>query len=112
MNVIILAMRIRKHEITDQEINLIANISDAFAHPARIKIFRFIMTKNKERIPVFNKTVVDNFGYAQATISQHLSKLKIAKLLKVEDENGRLSYYANIGILSKYLKAVKNFDIK
>lgn len=104
-------MRIRKHEITDQEINLIANISDAFAHPLRIKIFRFIMAMNRERTPVFNKTVVDEFGYAQATISQHLSKLKIAKLVQVVDDKGRSSYFANIGILSKYLKAVKNFDL-
>ena len=38
-------MRLRKEPDTmqEQEVLLIAEVSDAFAHPARIKMFRYIM---------------------------------------------------------------------
>ena len=38
-------MRIRKQgdELEEKEIQLMAKVSDALAHPVRIKIFRFIM---------------------------------------------------------------------
>ena len=43
-------MRLRKEldEMQERDILLIAKISDALAHPARIKIFRYIMTSNKK----------------------------------------------------------------
>mgnify|MGYP006888366623 CR=1 FL=1 len=42
-------MRLRKEidEMQEKDILLIAKISDALAHPARIKIFRYIMQENK-----------------------------------------------------------------
>ncbi len=56
-------MRLRKETDTlqEKEILLIAQISDALAHPARIKIFRYIMACNKKREPVCNKDLVENF---------------------------------------------------
>ena len=44
-------MRLRKEldEMQEKDILLIARISDALAHPARIKIFRYIMAQNKKR---------------------------------------------------------------
>ena len=41
-------MRLRKEidEMQEKDILLIAKISDALAHPARIKIFRYIMQQN------------------------------------------------------------------
>ena len=70
-------MRLRKEldEMQEKDILLIARISDALAHPARIKIFRYIMAQNKKRERVCNKDLVEHFDYAQATISQHLKKL-------------------------------------
>ena len=72
-------MRLRKesHELEEDDILLIASVSDALAHPARIKIYRFIMKANKERRKVCNKDVVEAFNYSQATISQHIKKRKI-----------------------------------
>ena len=78
-------MRLRKEidEMQEKDILLIAKISDALAHPARIKIFRYIMQENKNLSKVCNKDLVAYFDYSQATISQHVKKLKDAGLLEV-----------------------------
>ena len=77
-------MRLRKQpdEMQEKEILLMARISDALAHPARIKIFRYIMQQNKKFKKVCNKDLVEHFDYAQATISQHVKKVADAGLLE------------------------------
>lgn len=105
-------MRLRKEsdELLEEEIILIARVSDALAHPARIKIFRFIMQCNKNRTSVCNKDIVDAFDYSQATISQHIKKLVDADLVQVKKHDKFSMYYANIGNLAKYLDATKKFE--
>ena len=105
-------MRLRKesNELQEDEVLLIAQVSDALAHPARIKIYRFIMKCNKERIPVCNKDVVTEFDYSQATISQHIKKLIDAELIQMQKNEKFSMYYANFGILMKYLDATKKFE--
>jgi ArsR family transcriptional regulator len=94
----------------EEEILLIARVSDALAHPARIKIYRYIMQSNRNRTPVCNKDVVAAFDYSQATISQHIKKLVEAELVQVKKDDKYSMYYANIGILGKYLNATKKFE--
>ena len=67
-------MRIRKETADFEEsgIELIANVSDALAHPVRLRLFRYIMQSNRSMEKVCNKDLVSEFGYAQATISQHM----------------------------------------
>ena len=108
-------MRIRKDtrdtdSMNEEEVMLMANCSDALAHPARIYIFRYIMKRNAERDKICNKDLVANFDYAQATISQHVSKLVRAGLVDVNKEDKYSYYYANIGRLMQYLDAVKKFE--
>lgn len=105
-------MRLRKEsdEMQEEEILLVAHVSDALAHPARIKIYRFIMQSNRNRTPVCNKDVVAAFDYSQATISQHIKKLVNAGLVQVKKSDKFSMYYANIGILGKYLDATKKFE--
>jgi len=105
-------MRLRKEadDLLEEEILLIARVSDALAHPARIKIFRFILKHNKERLSVCNKDVVSAFDYSQATISQHLKKLSGSGLIQVKKNDKYSMYYANLGILVKYLDATKKFE--
>jgi len=105
-------MRLRKEtdDLQEEEVLLIARVSDALAHPARIKIYRFIMKRNKERVPVCNKDVVAAFDYSQATISQHLKKLTDSELVSVRKNDKYSMYYANFGILVKYLNATKKFE--
>ncbi|MCQ2545548.1 MAG: helix-turn-helix domain-containing protein [Clostridia bacterium] len=104
-------MRIRKDidELREQDILLIAKISDALAHPARIKIFRYVMHQNRERKPVCNKDLVKEFGYAQATISQHVSKLVQAELLQVQKKDRFSYYFVHLGTLQNYLDATRKF---
>ncbi|MCI2061504.1 MAG: helix-turn-helix domain-containing protein [Eubacteriaceae bacterium] len=106
-------MRIRKDtdDMNEQEVMLMAKCSDALAHPARIYIFRFIMKCNTERTKVCNKDIVEAFDYAQATISQHINKLSSAGLVDVKKEDKYSYYYANIGMLIKYLDITRKFEL-
>lgn len=105
-------MRLRKEndDLQDEDILLIANVSDALAHPARVKIFRFIMHRNIERIPVCNKDVVAEFDYSQATISQHIKRLVKSDLVQVYKKDRFSYYFANVGLLGKYFKAINKLD--
>ena len=105
-------MRLRKQTDTmnDEEILFTAQISDALAHPARLRIFRYIYLKNRDREKVCNKDLVEAFDYAQATISQHVAALKRAGLIEVRKEERFSCYYVNIGVLGRYLAAVKKFE--
>lgn len=111
------SMRLRKEtEMTDgnmpeEEILLIANVSDALAHPARVKIFRYIMQSNKAMVTVCNKDLVEYFDYAQATISQHVKKLVTSGLVEVKKKDKFSYYYANLGMLSRYLNATRKFSV-
>ena len=105
-------MRLRKENesMNDEEILLVAQVSDALAHPVRIKLYQYIMECNKDRIPVCNGDLVKAFDYAQATISQHTKKLVQAGLVEVQKKDKFSMYYANIGMLMKYLNATKKFS--
>ena len=105
-------MRLRKEsdEMQEDEVLLIAQASDALAHPARIKILRFIMRCNRDRIPVCNKDVVAAFDYSQATISQHIKKLIDADLVQMKKSDKFSMYYVHLGFLEKYVSAVKKFE--
>jgi ArsR family transcriptional regulator len=104
-------MRIRKDsdDMQEEDILLIAKVSDALAHPARIRIFRYIMNCNSERRSVCNKDIVNSFDYSQATISQHIQKLVLADLVQVKRQNAFSLYFANIGVLKKYADATQKF---
>ena len=104
-------MRIRKEvsDIPDEEIMLMAQCSDALAHPARIKIFRYIMDCNKTLTNVCNKDIVAHFDYAQATISQHLKKLVNSGLVETKRVDRSTYYFVNHGQLMKYLNVTKHF---
>lgn len=105
-------MRIRKETdiLNSEEIDLIAQCSDALAHPARVEIFRFIYKANLARQTVCNKDVVEAFDYAQATVSQHLSRLVGSGLLETQKQGTRACYYVSLGVLQKYLNAVKKLN--
>ena len=104
-------MRLRKESdtIQDEEVLLIAKVSDALAHPARINIYRFIMQCNRQRENVCNKDVVAAFHYSQATVSQHIKKLVDSSLIEVKKVDKYSYYYANMGALARYLAATKKF---
>ncbi len=106
-------MRIRKYKdaIGEEELELIASVSDALAHPVRLQLFRHIMHCNRNRETVCTGDLVEAFDYAQATISQHMKKLVSSGLIQVKKENRFSYYYANLGALTKYIDAARRFSI-
>ena len=105
-------MRIRReNDMADADIEFIANVSDAFAHPVRLQLFRYIMQVNKEFKSICNKDLVAKFGYAQATISQHMKKLIDAGLIETKKIDKFTYYYASLGVLMKYVKLTKQFSV-
>lgn len=106
-------MRIRKRitEVPSDDMELITLVSDALAHPVRLQLFRFIMQKNKAMELVCTTDLVNNFDYAQATISQHMNTLTLSGLVETRNKEKHTYYFANIGVLSQYIEATKNFAL-
>ena len=106
-------MRIRKDnkELLENEIMLIWDVSDALAHTLRVKILKYIMTQNRSMTPVCTKDLVEEFGYAQATISQHMKKLVLAGLVESKHKEKFNYYYVNLGLLARYVDAAKKFRV-
>lgn len=94
----------------DEDIVAAAKVSDALAHPARIRILRYILTENLARRNVTNKDLVFVFDYAQATISQHLTKLLIGGLIDVRKKGTSSCYFARIGRLTSYTELLKKIE--
>ncbi len=106
-------MRIRKDnkELMENEILLIADVSDALAHPLRVKILKYIMSQNRAMKTVCTKDLVEEFGYAQATISQHMKKLVLSGLVESKHKEKFNYYYVNLGLLARYVNAAKKFSV-
>ena len=104
-------MRIRRSNdlLKDDDILLISKISDAFSHPLRLKILQYIMTQNAGLKPVCNKDIVEEFNYAQSTISQHMSILVRSGLLQVERKNKFSYYFVHTGNYNNYVNAMTRF---
>jgi ArsR family transcriptional regulator len=103
-------MRIRKPDpLTEnnESYTRIAAVSDALAHPVRIEIYRMILASNRERVPVRNKDLVEKFPHSQATISQHMQKLLHAGLVTAKQDGTSSYYYANIGVIEKYTRELR-----
>ena len=107
-------MRLRKETdgMLEEEVLLIARVSDALAHPARSNMFRYIMQANRGMVAVCNKDIVNHFDYAQATVSQHMKKLVDSGLVEIKKKEKFSYYYANLGMLMQYLNATKKFSVQ
>ena len=109
-------MRIRRDKGVSEELatfnaELIATVSDALAHPVRLALFRYIMHCNKSMELVCTKDLVEVFDYAQATIFQHMKKLVKSGLVETHKVDKFSYYYANLGILMRYIDATKKFSV-
>ena len=96
-------MRLRKKNKVEARSVELAKMADAFAHPLRVDIFRYILRCNRERLLVRNKDLVNAFGYSQATVSQHINMLKDGGFLTTRSQATSTCYYANIGVVGKFI---------
>jgi DNA-binding transcriptional ArsR family regulator len=84
----------------------LARMADAFAHPARVEIFRHILSSNRQRQLVRNKDLVEALPYSQATVSQHVSKLVTGGFLTARPQGTSVCYYANVGCVTKFMDGI------
>lgn len=83
--------------------NKIAGYAKALAHPARVAILRFLLSKQS----CICGDIVDELPLSQSTVSQHLKELKEAGLIKGEIEGRNVCYCINEkewAIAAKYLQ--------
>ncbi|TYB33434.1 MAG: helix-turn-helix transcriptional regulator [Flexistipes sinusarabici] len=78
---------IKEEKFSGDEIQL-ATIAKALAHPARIQIIKFLAESGE----CMCGRIVDVLPLSQATVSQHLSTLKNAGLIKGNIEGQRVCY--------------------
>jgi ArsR family transcriptional regulator, arsenate/arsenite/antimonite-responsive transcriptional repressor len=69
----------------------LARLARALAHPARVKIVRFLL----EREECMAGAISDELPLAQSTVSQHLKVLREAGLIHGEVDGVRICYCAN-----------------
>lgn len=81
-------MGLTKTELYTARQNRLAALAKSLAHPARIAILDELMRRNA----CVNTDLVAEIGLAQATISQHLSELKAAGLIRGTIDGTRMNY--------------------
>jgi DNA-binding transcriptional ArsR family regulator len=74
-----------------------ATLLKALAHPARIAIVSYLL---KHKACICND-LVNELPLAQATISQHLKELKLARIIKGEIEGPSMCYCLDMDTLKK-----------
>ncbi len=70
------------------EADQIAQIARALAHPARVRIIAFLLSKPG----CIGGDIVDEVGLAQSTVSQHLRILKDAGIVQGDIDYPRICY--------------------
>ncbi len=73
-------------------------LAKALGHPARVRILRLLAEKNA----CVCGDIVDEVGLAQSTVSQHLTVLKDAGLIRGEVDGPRVCYCLAPDILRRF----------
>ena len=95
-------MGLTKTEDFTKTQNELAVITKALGHPARIAILQFLI-KSKS---CFCGDIVDELPLSQSTVSQHLSELKKAGLIKGDIEGPSVCYCIDEKAWNRAKKAV------
>lgn len=94
----------KKMKYSDDEI-ILADISKALSHPARIKILK-ILSNTKGCLC---GDIVDLLPLAQSTVSQHLKELKRVGLITGEYESPKICYCLNDNVIKNLLIRLNYF---
>lgn len=78
------------------EADAIAAVAKALAHPVRVRIVAFLLS----RPGCIGGDIVDEVGLAQSTVSEHLRILKLAGLVVGEIERPRICYSLDPAVLA------------
>jgi predicted transcriptional regulator len=85
--------------------NEIASMARAVAHPARVAILQYLVKKNA----CVTNNLIDEFGLAQPTISQHLKELKNAGIIQGTVEGTSICYCINPKVWKQYKDLFNTF---
>ncbi len=94
----------KKENFKSDEI-ILADISKALSHPARIKILKILSEYNA----CFCGEIVDLLPLSQATVSQHLRELKRVGLIKGEIDGPKTCYCINKNLLERAASQLTKF---
>lgn len=103
----IFAMGLTKTDLYTEEVNEIAGLMKALAHPARVAIVNHLLKVNS----CICGDIVNELSLAQPTVSQHLKELKSYGIIKGEIEGTSICYCLNMDAIEKiyvYLSSIKN----
>lgn len=95
-------MGLTKHEAFTPNQNMLAMYLKAMAHPARIAILQHLMKEDR----CICGDLVDVLPLAQATVSQHLSELKKAGLIKGTISGTSMCYCLDKDNWEKFMAAL------
>ena len=98
-------MGLTKTDLYSEEQLMVAELARAMAHPARVAIIQFLMTKST----CITGDIVNEIGLAQATISQHLRVLKDVGLIRGTIEGTSVCYCINPGRWNECQKVLSLF---
>ena len=84
-------MGVTKTSLFTEKQNELAVMAKALGHPARIAIIEYLLKTNT----CITNDFVDEFGLAQATISQHLKELKNLGIIQGNVEGTSMCYCIN-----------------
>lgn len=100
-------MGVTKSEIFTAKQNKIATMLKALAHPARIAIIEHLINSQT----CICGDLVEELGLAQATISQHLTELKTAGIIKGTVEGTSVCYCIDEKVWKQYKDQMQKFFI-
>jgi DNA-binding transcriptional ArsR family regulator len=94
----------KTEEFTNKQ-NEIANMARAISHPARVTILEYLLKVNVCACG----DIVKELPLAQATISQHLKKLKNAGIIKIVIDGSSICYCIDEKNWIKFQKTLNGF---
>ena len=97
----------KTEHFTDKQ-NIIATLTKALGHPARIAIMEYLMKVDT----CICGDIVNELPLAQPTISQHLKELKNAGLIKGNVEGNSICYCVNEKAIAKLQNYFANISAK
>lgn len=90
-------MGVTKTDLFTEKQNHLAMMAKALGHPARIAIIEHLLKTNT----CITNDFVEEFGLAQATISQHLKELKALGIIQGNVEGTSMCYCINSEVWSE-----------
>ncbi len=94
--------------ITAVDAEKVASIAKALAHPARVRIIAFLLS----RPGCIGGDIVEEVGLAQSTVSEHLRILKASGLVVGVIERPRICYSLDPGALAPLHRLIGQIDAR